>query len=230
MPDENTVLHPQKLYATFLYGMNIPGSTYLTRQDVKSRLYTLAPQIAFVDIVSRPDSMLLLCNQSASERTVRDALGLCFACKSVVIEVESLCRIVNAARATLQSIQQPTQPPYRLKFEGVEWEWCLVLCSERLPCNLTEDRLLFRPTTNAVPVCILDSRALLVRKSRASASGTRIMLGAVLIDPWKQVLARNGVNLDCLTSRTWGQTAKVLQAAEKLGLGAKPVPKHPDAG
>lgn len=219
MSDENTVQHPQKPFAAFLYGQNIPGSRYLTRQEVQRELCTLAPQITFVDIVSRPDSLLLLGENSATEQTVRQALRLRLGCKSVVTEVESLWRIVKAAIAFLQSLQQSAQPPYRLNLDGIEWEWCLVLCSERLPRNLSEDRLLFRPTANAVPVCILESRALLVRKRRMNKSGTRIMLGAVLIDPWKQVLEYNGVQLDCLTSRTLGQTERVLRAAEILDLG-----------
>jgi hypothetical protein len=213
MPNENTIHHSQKLYAAFLYGQNIPGSRYLTREKVRKSLRTLEPRIAFVDIVSRPDSMLLLCDQSASEQSVREALDLHLGCNSVVIEIESLSRIVNAALASLRSVQQAVEPPYRLKLDGVEWEWCLVLCSERLPCSFTEGQLLFKPTTKAVPLCILESRALLARKLRTSESGARIMLGAILIDPWKPVLARNGVILDCLTSRTLGQTNKVLRTA-----------------
>ena len=211
------------LFAAFLYGLNIPGSRYVSGQDVQDMLCPLAPRIAFVRIVARPDSMVLRCDESITEQSLREALNDRLDCNNVVIAVESLCRVVKAAQNVLKSIEQIE----------VEWEWCVVLSSEPFPSTFIEERSLFPQTTKVVPVCILDSRALLVRKRRLNPSGKRIMTGAILIKPWERALKRNGIVPNCLTSRTLSQVERVARAAEKPDVvgkvSAKLVPKHHDS-
>lgn len=211
MPDKNPVHNTQKLFATFLFGLNIPGGRFLSGARVQEMLRPLSPRIAFVRIVTRPDSVLLRCDASITEQSLRETLSIHLGCNSVVLDVESLCRVVMAAQNVLNSIE-PIE---------VEWEWCLVLCSERLPSSLIEESSLFPHTTKVVPVCILDSHALLVRKRRLNPSGTRIMTGAILIKPWERALKQNGIVPNCLTSRTLNQVDRVARAAEKEML-----PKH----
>lgn len=205
MPDKNSIHHTQKLCAAFLFGLNIPGSRFVSGVQVQEMLRPLSPRIAFVRIVTRPDSVLLRCDASITEQSVREALSIHLGCNSTVIDVESLCRVVTAAQNALKSIE-PIE---------IEWEWCLVLCSEQLPSGLIEERGLFPHTTKVVPVCILDSRALLVRKRRLNPSGTRIMTGSILIKPWERALKRNGIVPNCLTSRTLNQVERVARAAGK---------------
>lgn len=222
-----------KLFAAFLYGQNIPGCRYLSGQDVEEILRPLAPGIGFVEIVYRPDSILLLCDPSETEQSIRKALRTRFKCNSVVMDVESLRRMVKAAQHALKSIEHSADPPYRVKTDDAEWEWCLVLCSEQLPPSISEERYLGSASTNAVPARILNSRGLLVRKRRRNSFGTRVMTGAILIKPWERVLKRNGIVPDCLTSRTLNQVDRVVRAAGKPDVdgevGARLVPKHHDA-
>ena len=196
---------PSKLFAAFLYGLNIPGSRYVTGDQIQDMLRPLAPHITFVRIVARPDSVLLQCDESTTEQSLREALKDRLDCNNVVIAVESLCRVVKAAQNVLKSIEQIE----------VEWEWCVVLSSEPFPSTFIEERSLFPHTTKVVPVCILDSRALLVRKRRLNPSGTRIMTGAILIKPWDRALKRHGIVPNCLTSRTLSQVERVACAGEE---------------
>ena len=223
-----------KLFAAFLYGQNIPGCRYLSGLDVQAILRPLAPGIGFVKIVNRPDSILLLCDPSETEQSIREVFSSRFKCKSVVMDVESLRRMVRAAQRALQSIGHSADPPYRVKTDGAEWEWCLVLCSEQLPPSISMERYLGPASTNAVPARILNSRGLLVRKRRRNSFGTRVMTGAILIEPWERALKRNGIVPNCLTSRTLNQVDRVVRAAGKPDVGgevgARLVPKHPDAG
>jgi hypothetical protein len=214
-----------KLFAAFLYGQNIPGRKYLSALDVEKVLRPLIPRICLLKIVTRPDSILLSCDSSETDQSIREALYALFGCKSVVIGIESLRRIVKAAQSALQSIGQPACSPYRLNCEDAEWEWCVVLCSESLPLRITEQRCFGTPSAEkVVPIGILDSRALLARKRRLNPSGTRIMTGAVLIKPWEQALHAQGIIPNCLTSRVLNQVEKVLLAAEKRFAGEKIVP------
>ena len=61
-------------------------------------LRPLSPQIAFVRIVNRPNSVLIQCDASITEQSLREALSIHLGCNSVVIDVESLCRVVTAAQ------------------------------------------------------------------------------------------------------------------------------------
>lgn len=203
MPDKNSHHQTQKLFAAFLFGLNIPGSRFLSGEQIQEMLRPLSPRIAFVRIVNRPDSVLLRCDVSIDEQSLRKALSIHLGCNSVVMNVESLCEVATAAQNALKSIE-PIE---------VEWEWCLVLCSERLPSSLIGERGLFPNTKNVVPVCILDSRALLVRKRRLNHSGTRIMTGAILNKPWERALKQNGIVPNCLTSRTLNQVERVARAS-----------------
>lgn len=222
-----------KLFAAFLYGQNLPGRKYLSALDVEEIVRPLMPRICFLEIVTRPDSILLSCDPSETEQSIREALYAVLGCKNVVIEIDSLRRIVKTAQSALQSIGQPACSPYRIIYEDAEWEWCVVLCSESLPLRLTEKRCLGTYSAKmVVSIGILDSRALLARKRRWGPSGTRIMTGAVLIKPWELALKAQGIIPDCLTSRVLNQVEKVLFAAEKCltggQFGANLVPKNHD--
>lgn len=221
-----------QLVAAFLYGQNIPGCRALTGKLVQEMLRPLASEIAFVGIVSRPDSVLLLCDPSLTEQSIREALRSRLACKSVAMKVESLGQIVKEARSVLKPIERSAEPPYRLNIDGAEWQWCLVLCSEELPSSISEEGGLGTSSISVVPVRILNSRALLARKRLTNAHGTRITLGSILNKPWERALKHKNVVPDCLTSRTLNQVDRVVRAAEKsiVGekIGAKLVPKHHD--
>lgn len=215
-----------KLFAAFLYGQNIPGLRYLTAAKVEELLRPLTPRISFLETVTRPDSILLSCAPSETDQSIREALFTLFRCTSVVMEIEPLRRILKAAQTSLQSIGQNASAPYKLSCEDVEWEWCVVLCSEPLPLRITEKRCFGTPSAKkVVPIGILDSRALLARKRMRNPSGTRIMTGAVLIKPWERALKAQGIMLNCLTSRVLNQVERVVLAAEKRlseeQLGAK---------
>jgi hypothetical protein len=217
-----------KLFAAFLYGQNIPGRRYLTGPDVEQRLRTLGSKVTFAGIVSRPDSILLLCDPSLIEKLLQKSLLACLDCKSVVMEGGSLDRIVTAARAFLHTIGQPTEPPYRISTDGAEWEWCLVLWSEKLPPLVSEETCFGTFTKNVVPVQVVDYRALLARKRRRNPSGTRITLGSILNAPWEKALKERGIVPACLTSRTLNQAEKVALAARDIvQAGAKNTPSHP---
>ena len=84
---------PNKSFAAFLYGLNIPGSRYVSGEQIQDMLRPLAPHIAFVRIVSRPDSVVLRCDESATEQSLREALKDRLDCNNVVIAVDSLCRV-----------------------------------------------------------------------------------------------------------------------------------------
>lgn len=59
-------------------------------------------------------------------------------------------------------------------------------------------------------------------KRRRTPSGTRVMLGDALNDPWKRTLARNGVVVTCLTSRTLNRVIEVIETAARLLHGTLP--------
>lgn len=196
------------LFAAFPYGQNIPGCRFLTASEVHDKLRSLEPGISFLTTVSRPDSILIEANRLLTERSIREEIDRSLDCKSVVISVTRLATLVEEAIRTLRSIGLPANPPYRLDVGEGEWEWCLVLASEDLPSFISEDAP-FPPSRNVVPLHILDHRALLLRKRRVNAKGTRIMLGSTLVEPWKRALRREGVFPYCMTSRTLNQVGKV---------------------
>ena len=104
--------------------------------------------------------------------------------------------------------------------DGVEYEWCVVLNSDLLPPGACGEGWLFRPTRYAVATTVLERRALLARKRRFTVTGSRVMLGTALNDPWKRRLAQNGVGVSCLTSRTLNQLEEVIGKANRLRLPA----------
>lgn len=198
------------MFAAFLYAQNIPGKRYLTRQVIVEGLRGLEPKVSFAGIVSRPDSVLLLCDPSITEESLGRSLLLCLGCKSVVIEASSLERFVTAAQSV---IGQTVKPPYRLNIDGAEWEWCLVLCSEQLPSSVSGEGCFGTFSKNVLPVEIVDCRVLLARKRRHNMYGTRIMLGSILNRPWEKALRERGIIPACLTSRTLNQVEKMVLAA-----------------
>jgi hypothetical protein len=218
MSDKVPTHRNRTLYVAFLSRHDIPGRRHLTGELVQDVLRLLAPKIVFVKIVFRPDTFLILCESSATEQSILEALRVRLVHNCVVIEVGMLRRILQAAQTALRSIEQPAEPMYRLTIEGFVWEWCLVLCSEQLPSNINEEHSPFPPTTIVAPVCTLNSRALLVRKRRTSRTGTRIMTGDLLIKPWARALKRTGIGPTCLTSRTLHHIDRVLEAAGEVDI------------
>lgn len=203
---------PPRVAAAPPYGVNIPGGLWLTRQSVERALQSL-PSLAFAGIVGRPDSFLVWGDASGTEDWLRRGVTEALDCPCVVIGIAGLQHVLGAALGALEVSGASPLPPYRLTFDGVEWEWCLVLCSEPLPPTAAEPGWLFPPTRNAVARAVLGRRALLARKRRRTTRGARIMLGATLIDPWTRVLEGQGTSVACLTSRTLNRVAQVVTAA-----------------
>jgi hypothetical protein len=211
-----------KVLAAFLYGQNIPGQRYLTGSHVDQRLRPFRPTLTFTGIVSRPDSVLVLCEPSITEQALGEILLTCLECKSVVIDGGVLDRIVKAAKDCLHAIGQPTRPPYRASIDDAEWEWCLVLCSEDLPPSVSDQACFGKFSRNVFPVQVVENRALLARQHGRNRSGTRVTLGSILNEPWKAALKQMGILPACLTSRTLNQAEKVALAAQKyMSLGSE---------
>lgn len=204
------------LYAAFLYGVNIPGGRSFTSADVLSGLKRLEPAIMFAATVGRPDSVVLWSSEPATEDSVRRAVRGALDCDCVVLSAAALADIVHAALGAARAAVLSDTARYRVTHDGVEWEMCVVLSSETLPPDSTGDRWMSRPTTNAVAVALLGRRALLVRKRRLTPTGTRVMLGAALNDPWRRTVEGNGVTVGCFTSRTLNRLAEVLAETRAL--------------
>jgi hypothetical protein len=196
-----------------LHGRNIPGAPTLTEAKVRAALQRLPPSMTYLRIVGRPDSILIAASDTTTEENVRRAVSGALDCRCVAISTSLASRIVDGAVATLRALGAPITPPYRITTEGTEWEWCLVLASDALPAGLPDSTWLFERTTVAVAVAPLEHRALLVRKRRVNANGTRITLGSRLLDPWQEVLDANRVTVSCLTSRTLNRVEEAVGAA-----------------
>jgi hypothetical protein len=195
-----------------VHGRNIPGAPTLTEAKVRAVLQRLPASIIYLRIVIRPDSILIAASDTTTEDDVRGAIGGALACRCDAISTTLASRIVDGAVATLRALGAPIAPPYRITTEGTEWEWCLVLASDALPAGLPDGAWLFTSKTVVVAVAPLEHRALLVRKRRANAKGTRT-LGSRLLDPWQAVLDANRVTVSCLTSRTLNRVREAVEAA-----------------
>jgi hypothetical protein len=206
------------LFSAFLHGVNIPGGRPFTSAQVASGLRKLQPDATFVRAVGRPDSLLLWSSPAATEDSLRRAVSEALDCPCGVLQVGTLQRISDAAMATLQANGDPCVRPYRVTADGAECEWCLVMSSDPLPPAADPQGWLFSPTKNAVALALLERRALLARKRRCTPNGGRVMLGAVLNDPWGRTLVRNGVVVACLTSRTVNRVVEVVEAAARLSV------------
>jgi hypothetical protein len=206
------------LYAVFLYGVNIPGGLWLTAQEVERRVGRLNAA-TFAGIVGRPDSLLLWSTAATTEEALRRAVTEAVGCPCVILPAATLERIADGALGALRASGDGCMPPYRHVLDSVEWEWCLVLSSEPLPADATGGVWLFRATQNAVAVAVLERRALLARKRRRTPNGGRVMLGAVLNDPWARTLREHGVAITCLTSRTLNRVGQAARAARLEGAG-----------
>jgi hypothetical protein len=209
-------MKPVSLYAAFLYGVNIPGGRRFTGAQVSSGLRRLQPALMFASIVGRPDSVVLWASEPATEQSVRYTVSGALDCACVVLSAATLEGIVQVALDAARAAGLSETAPYRVTRDGVEWELCVVLSSDTLPPDSSGDRWLFRPTTNAVAVAVLGRRALLARKRRLTPTGSRVMLGAALNDPWERALEGNGVTVGCLTSRTLNRLVEVLAATTAL--------------
>jgi hypothetical protein len=203
------------LFSAFLRGVNIPGGRRFTSAQVASGLLALEPDATFVRTVGRPDSLLLSSDPTATEDSLRRAVGEALDCPCVVLQIETLRRIADAAIVAVRGDCHDCTPPYRVTADGVECEWCLVLSSDALPPAADGPGWLFNPTKNAIARALIERRALLARKRRHTPNGRRVMLGdAALNGPWRRTLRRNGVSVACLTSRTLNRIVEVLAAAK----------------
>jgi hypothetical protein len=208
------------LYAA-LHGVNIPGGLWLDDGKVRAALQRLPASMMFLRTVQRPDSILIAASDTTTEDDVREAVTAAIGRPCVAISIAVASRIVDVAVATLRTLGAPDAPPYRIIADGTEWEWCLVLASEALP-NTPRRTWLFEPKPHVVAVASLEQRALLARKRRWNAKGTRITLGDRLIVPWRKVLNTNGVSVACLTSRTLNRVTEVVTAAAPFERAASP--------
>lgn len=195
-----------------LHGVNIPGGLWLDERKVRASLQRLPASMTFLRTVQRPDSILIAASDTTTEDDVREAVTATIGRPCVAISITLASRIVDVAVATLRTLGAPDVPPYRILADETEWEWCLVLASDALP-NTPGRTWLFEPTPHVVAVASLEQRALLARKRRRNAKGTRITLGERLIAPWRKVLNANGVSVARLTSRTLNRVAVVITAA-----------------
>ena len=96
--------------------------------------------------------------------------------------------------------------PNRIAAEGADWEWYLVLSSGALPAGVADSAWLFDRTPAAVALAPLERRALLVRKRRFTANGTRITLGDRLLVPWQKVLESIDGMKRLASRSTWWHT------------------------
>ncbi len=188
---------PTVLMYAALHGVNIPGGLWLTEARVRAALKRLPASMTYRQIVGRPDSILLSVSGTTTEDNVRRAVSEAVGCRCVVISTTSASRIVDKAIATLCTLGPPVTPPYRITIEGIEWEWCLVFSSDRLPSGMPDATWLFERTPTVVAVTPLEGRALLARKRRFTPNGARITPGSRLLDPWQKVLDANGVTVSC---------------------------------
>ncbi len=194
------------------HGVNIPGGLRLDDGKVRAALQRLPASMTFLRTVERPDSILIAASDATTEDNVRQSVTAAIGRPCVAISITLARRIVDSAVATLRTLGAPVAPPYRITSDGTEWEWCLVLASEALP-GTPGRTWLFEPKPHVVAVAALECRALLARKRRKNARGTRITLGDRLIVPWRKVLDANGVSVACLTSRTLNRVEEVVTAA-----------------
>jgi hypothetical protein len=203
------------LFGVFPYGWNIPGGVWFTRKKVQEALRPLAPGITFADIVDRPDSFLLWADSAATEDSLRRQVSEQVESGCVVVSIRSLTRLVSDALDTLKTSGLTVTFPYTLAIDGVEWEWCMVLCSERLPPSAHGSAWLYA-TDRAVAVAVVGRLGLLVRKVVSTPSGTRVMLGAALNEPFVSVLETHGVTVASYTSRRMSTLARVVERARSL--------------
>jgi hypothetical protein len=200
------------MYAA-LHGVNIPGGLWLDDASVRIALQRLPPSMRFLRSVGRPDSILIAASDTTTEEDVRLAVTGVIGRPCVTISTTLASRIVDRALTALRALDSPVVPPYRIVLDGAEWEWCLVLVSEALPCGKPDRSWLFEPRPYVVAITPLERRALLLRKRRVNDHGTRITLGDRLLVPWRKVLEANGVAVACLTSRTLNRVQEIATAS-----------------
>lgn len=215
------------LYAAFLYGVNIPGGRHLSKLDVMSVLESLQPDTTFCAIVGRPDSVVVSSTEQSTEERVRIAVSGALDCACVVLSATALDAIVASALDVARRELHCVRPPYRIRYGGVEWELCTVLSADTLPPDTSRNGWLFRPTANAAAIVTLERRALLVRKRRLTARGTRVMLGDALNNPWRGTLETQGLVVGCLTSRTLNRLVEVKCSLDSLRVAHQPQAAEP---
>jgi len=203
------------MYAA-LHGVNIPGGLWLDDGKVRASLQRLPASMTFLRTVERPDSILIAASDTTTEADVQQAVTAAIGRPCVAMSVRLASRIVDGALATLRTLGVPVAPPYRIIADGTEWEWCLVLASDVLP-RTPPLTWLFEPKPHVVAAAALEHRALLARKRRKNANGTRLTLGDRLIVPWRKVLDANGATVTCLTSRTLNRVDQVVAASARFG-------------
>lgn len=208
------------VHAAFLFGVNIPGGVWFRREQVESQLQRLAPALTVIDRVGDVDNLLVRSEESPEvlQRWLQEVLNVHGV---VVIPLATLRKMLEVARGELQRLGLPAQRPFRATVDGLDWELGLVLASETLPERLAGDAGLFAPEPHARALRVLERRALLVQKRQAHDSGTRIMWGSAVIDPWRAHLERAGVSVACLTSRSLTRITDVVNVGE-TAEGATP--------
>ena len=199
------------LFASFLYGVNIPHGVRLVQTELRLRLADLPHGVEFVRLVGDVDNLLFKAEGSA-ESSLRKLLGKRLDVNSVVISISTLTTILHETKKVLHSLGLPGSLPDHMEDHGIEWELGLVLTSEPIPSSVQGAAGLFSSKKNVVAIKVIAGRALLFHKRRSTDSGSRIMFGSTVIQPWARHLRRNGVTLGCMTSRSLGRIEEAINA------------------
>lgn len=198
-----------RLFATFLYGVNIPGGVALRTDDVETKLAADSICAGLARCVGDADNIIVATHVSA-EAAVADRIVALVGVKcAVAVSLELLRQIFHEAGRALTSLGLPDRSPFRVGEGDVEWEFGLVLSALPLP-----SRVDFRSERNARPIAVLRQRALLAQKRRATPAGSRIMWGKTVIGPLRTFLRGVAAPDRCLTSRGLGTVDHVLTVAE----------------
>jgi len=208
-------------YAAFLYGVNIPGGVQISFGELQLKLKGLPPELHYSDYVGDVDDLIF---ESSSvvhdEQSLRQFLHQSLHVNSVVLSSLILCKVLSDAKQYLASIRCPLVRGYRLIRNDQEWEIGVVLSSEAFPSSMQTGKQLFQPRKNAIALCVLEGRGVLVEKRCRTEGGkqSRITWGSTVNRPVESLLRRNGnwVEHQCLTSRALGTIERIVSRMASL--------------
>ncbi len=203
----------QHAFAGFLYGVNIPGGKWIRSGEVASKFAPLPDGLRFGQIVGDTDNLILLGDSRFDEAKLRAWLRERLEVESVVIQTAALAPLLEEIMRELKCRSYPLAAPYRVTRDRVEWELGVVLASDALPAFVRGPAALFEKTTNAVALLEVHGRVLLVEKRYQNARGEHLPWGSRVIDPWRRALRRQGVSVECLTSRSLGRIRDMVEVA-----------------
>jgi hypothetical protein len=171
------------------------------------------PGLGHVKCVGDADNVLMEAPVQA-EMMIASRLEALLGVKgAVVISVDGLRRTYEAVRKSLKACGFLDAAPFMVTKDGEQWEFGVVLSSVSLPAGAT-----FSSTRNARALGLIEQRALLVQKRRATATGGRIMWGSTVINPLRTHLQRAGLPVGCLTSRALARVQQMITAADETAV------------